>query len=154
MSWVGDSQPDINFDLGLPRYDNSVCPDGSTDLELCDPNISTHDTGGRDPATSAASRGGGAPGSSAPAQAAPAAPGTPPPSSAPGLPDDLLPGIPDTDEATNGLEDLLGLPGGAAEGIGKGLGGAANGVGGLGRGKGGGLSPDATEELLEFLYGS
>lgn len=35
---LGDRQPDINFDLGLPPYDPSVCPDGSTNKALCDPN--------------------------------------------------------------------------------------------------------------------
>jgi phospholipid/cholesterol/gamma-HCH transport system substrate-binding protein len=39
---LGDTQPDINFPLNLPRYDGSVCPDGSTNHALCDPNISTN----------------------------------------------------------------------------------------------------------------
>jgi len=39
---LGDKQPDINFPLNLPRYDDSVCPDGSTRLALCDPTISTN----------------------------------------------------------------------------------------------------------------
>jgi len=38
---LGDVQPDINFDLGLGRYDKSVCPDGSTNLALCDPTLSS-----------------------------------------------------------------------------------------------------------------
>ena len=147
MCWVGDSQPDINFDLGLPRYDNSVCPDGSTHLDICDPNISTHDTGGRDPNNPAAARGGGEPGSAPTAPGAPAAPGAAPPALGDGPLDELLPGVPATEEATNGLEDLLGLPDGAGNGIG--------GIGkGIGRGKQGGLGDNATEELLEFLYGN
>lgn len=40
VSWLGANQADISYDLGLGRYDNSVCPHGSTDLELCDPEIS------------------------------------------------------------------------------------------------------------------
>ncbi|MFN2612430.1 MAG: MlaD family protein [Solirubrobacterales bacterium] len=44
-SILGDNQPGIG-DPGptanLNRYDNSVCPDGSTDLSICDPAISTH----------------------------------------------------------------------------------------------------------------
>lgn len=40
VSWLGANQPDISYDLGLGRYDNSVCRHGSTDLELCDPEIS------------------------------------------------------------------------------------------------------------------
>jgi ABC-type transporter Mla subunit MlaD len=148
VSWVGDTQPDLNYPLNLPRYDNSVCPDGSTHLEICDPNISTHDTGGREPETTAASRGGGATGSPGTAASTPATPGSPP-NTAPGVPDEVLPGIPATEEATSGLEDLLGLPGGAGEGIGE----IGKGIGG-GKGKGGGLNPNETEELLEFLFGS
>ena len=37
VSWLGPNQPDISFDLGLPPYDPAVCPQGSTDLSLCDP---------------------------------------------------------------------------------------------------------------------
>ncbi len=46
VSVLGDNQPGIGVTSGptanLPRYDNSVCPNGSTDLDLCDPTISTH----------------------------------------------------------------------------------------------------------------
>jgi ABC-type transporter Mla subunit MlaD len=34
---LGDTQPDINFPLNLPPYDRSVCPDGSTRRDICDP---------------------------------------------------------------------------------------------------------------------
>ena len=37
-TWLGPNQPGINDDLGLPPYDPSVCPDGSDDPEICDPN--------------------------------------------------------------------------------------------------------------------
>jgi virulence factor Mce-like protein len=37
VSWLGDTQPGINQDIGSPPYDPSVCPDGSTDLSLCNP---------------------------------------------------------------------------------------------------------------------
>jgi ABC-type transporter Mla subunit MlaD len=37
VAWLGDRQPDISEPLGLPPYDPSVCPDGSTDTNLCDP---------------------------------------------------------------------------------------------------------------------
>jgi phospholipid/cholesterol/gamma-HCH transport system substrate-binding protein len=150
VSWVGKRQPDINFDLGLPRYDNSVCPNGSTDLALCDPSISTHDSGGRLPEGGAERLAGGpADGSGAPAPTAPTAPTAPAPSSEPGAspaaPGDALPGLPPPGEAGQGLEDLLGLPGDAASGLGKGPAG----------GNGGGRpNQDATEELLDFLYGS
>jgi phospholipid/cholesterol/gamma-HCH transport system substrate-binding protein len=46
VSILGDNQPGIGVTSGptanLQRYDNSVCPDGSSDLALCDPAISTH----------------------------------------------------------------------------------------------------------------
>lgn len=41
VGWLGDSQPGINEDLNLPPYDPSVCPEGSSDLELCDPEGAT-----------------------------------------------------------------------------------------------------------------
>ena len=41
VGWLGPNQPDVTFDLGLPRYDDSVCPHGSTHPEICDPEIST-----------------------------------------------------------------------------------------------------------------
>ena len=147
VSWVGKSQPDVNFDLGLPRYDNSVCPDGSTDPELCDPNISTHDSGGRLPEgeEAATDRGrGGSPGGAsggppkAPGSPAGAAPDAP---SAPGVP---APGVPGGGEAAQGLEDLLALPGGGPPG----------GNGGGQGGGGGRPGSAATEELLDFLYGN
>jgi hypothetical protein len=37
----------------LPRYDNSVCPDGSTVPQICDENISTHTAAGLKGATPA-----------------------------------------------------------------------------------------------------
>ncbi len=145
VSWIGANQPDINFDLGLPRYDNSVCPQGSTDLELCDPSISTHDSGGRLPEGSSSRAISGTAGSN----------GQPPPGGsgsdgAAPAPDAPPLGIgPDSGGATNGLGDILGLPEDAVDGIGQGLGGHG-GHGGGGHGPG----SQATEELLEFLYGS
>jgi ABC-type transporter Mla subunit MlaD len=40
-AFLGNAQPDINFPLNLPPYDPSVCPDGSADLSLCDPNAAS-----------------------------------------------------------------------------------------------------------------
>jgi virulence factor Mce-like protein len=37
VAWLGDTQPGINQDIGSPPYDPSVCPEGSTDLSLCNP---------------------------------------------------------------------------------------------------------------------
>jgi ABC-type transporter Mla subunit MlaD len=46
---LGDRQPGINYGRqpsglfgNLPRYDASVCPDGSTVPQICDPSINTH----------------------------------------------------------------------------------------------------------------
>jgi ABC-type transporter Mla subunit MlaD len=46
---LGDRQPGINYGRqpsglfgNLPRYDASVCPDGSTVPQICDPTINTH----------------------------------------------------------------------------------------------------------------
>jgi phospholipid/cholesterol/gamma-HCH transport system substrate-binding protein len=147
VSWVGKNQPDINYPLNLPRYDNSVCPDGSTHLELCDPDISTHDSGGRIPEDEQEDRLVGGPSGSGGGRdpAVPAAPGAPPGSApAPSAPGGAgaVPGLPAPGEATQGLEDLLGLPGDA--------------LGDLGKkpGKPGRPSADVTEELLDFLYGT
>jgi ABC-type transporter Mla subunit MlaD len=41
VSWTGPNQPGITRPVNLPRYDDSVCPDGSTRPDLCDPTIST-----------------------------------------------------------------------------------------------------------------
>ena len=55
---LGDRQPGINYARQpsglfghLPRYDNSVCPDGSTVPAICDENISTHTAAGLKGAT-------------------------------------------------------------------------------------------------------
>ena len=37
VAWLGPNQPGLNQDLNLPPYDPSVCPEGSNDLELCNP---------------------------------------------------------------------------------------------------------------------
>ncbi len=37
VAWLGDQQPGLSEDVPLPPYDPSVCPEGSANLELCDP---------------------------------------------------------------------------------------------------------------------
>jgi virulence factor Mce-like protein len=37
VGWLGPNQPGINQDVGTPPYDPSVCPNGSTDISLCNP---------------------------------------------------------------------------------------------------------------------
>jgi phospholipid/cholesterol/gamma-HCH transport system substrate-binding protein len=79
---LGDTQPGINFDLGLGRYDKSVCPDGSTNLALCDPTKAS-----------------GTASAKAPAGLTPGKQGSAPP----------LPG-PTTAEEDEEIKDILGLP--------------------------------------------
>ncbi|MFN8150495.1 MAG: MlaD family protein [Solirubrobacterales bacterium] len=38
VAWLGRNQPGINQQVDVPPYDPSVCPQGSTNLALCDPN--------------------------------------------------------------------------------------------------------------------
>jgi ABC-type transporter Mla subunit MlaD len=137
VAWLGANQPGLNVDLGLPRYDDSVCPQGSTDLSLCDPNVSTdgpgaHATGATAARAAAAARAPGA--GAAPGGALPDGPPAPEiaPGSAPGgalgdLPADLV-------------EDLLALPGESLPG------GRERGPG---EGRGGN---QAVEDLLDFLF--
>lgn len=140
VSWIGENQPDVNLDLGLPRYDNSVCPDGSTELSLCDPAISTHDTGGyvdrgaADETFESAATGRPGAAGEGPGGGGIAADTGPGGDAGPG---GLLPPLLPEDEAEV-LEDLLDRPG----------------AGGGGSGPGGGPSDQATENLLDFLYGN
>ena len=172
VAWLGDSAPGINEDLGLPRYDPSVCPNGTEPEraaeELCDPDVPSN----RDSVanfSSATDRDG----DGAPDEGAAAAPGT----STPPVTGGPIPGLPaapgEAEDVQSGLEDLLGLPGGAGglDDIGKGVGdGLGNALGGKGKGKGdgkgdgkgngggggggvGGAGTQATDELMDFLFG-
>ena len=150
-AFLGPNQPGINEDLGLPRYDPSVCPQGTKPerarQELCDPNVASNRTSmeatssGSVTATDAGPSDSGASGIDS----------TPATGPIPGLP--AAPG--GAEEAQQGLEDLLGIPGGAAaQEQGQELGdqSSGKGPGGLStEGKGG---PQATDELMEFLFGS
>ncbi len=140
VAWLGDSAPGINEDIGLPRYDPSVCPKGtkpaSAAQELCDPNIPSNRSAAR--ISSAGS------GSATGDGSADSATGTTPATPTSPIPD--LPGVPgDASAAQSGLEDLLGLPGGGGvTDIGKGLGGK----------NGNGSGAQATDELMDFLFGN
>ena len=84
VAWLGRNQPGINQDLGIPPYDSSVCPQGSTDTSICDPSSSLAATAAAK-ASGKRARSGEAAGGNAPAAAAtrrmaaalPAGPGTP-----------------------------------------------------------------------------
>ncbi|HEY6771244.1 MAG TPA: hypothetical protein VI035_02220 [Solirubrobacterales bacterium] len=109
---LGDRQPGINYARqpsglfgNLPRYDGSVCPDGSTVPQICDPAINTHAA----QATLKAS-----PSQPAPQAAQPAQPQTPQQKQQQKQLDKLLdtvkkPGKP-TNETVQKLQDLLNLP--------------------------------------------
>lgn len=140
VAWLGDSAPGINEDLGLPRYDPSVCPRGTEPEraaeELCDPNTPSNRESTAFHSGSSLGTQGAEPGESGDAADAATPPLTGP---IPGLP--AVPG--EAEAVQQGLEDLLGVPEGAnLENLGKGLG--ANGKGGQ----------QSTDELMDFLFGS
>lgn len=134
---LGDSQPGINEDLNLPPYDPSVCPDGSTEPEICDPagpstaaseqpgsrsqgGIDQSGSSGSDPGGSAPPTGGGGGGGNLPG--AGDLPDLPEPPSVGG---GGLPGLDDLDDAL-GLKRRGAAPGGSG----------------------------ATDDLLGYLFGS
>jgi len=167
VSWVGPTQPGINAGPDLPPYDPSVCPDGSTHPDICNPAGPRQTPQARNAGLE------GAPGTAAPGpQAAPPAAGAPGAGEqAPNLPNlpDLpnlpnapngpklpnvpkppknpnLPNAPDTPEipGLGGLGDLLG--GGGSQSQGDPLGGL-----GLRTGRANGA---ATTDLLNYLFGA
>ena len=133
VSVLGDNQPgigDSGTTANLPHYDNSVCPSGSTDLNICDPSISTH----------------GASVGNAPTQ-----PGTTPQQAlSPQVLHDIQQGKP----IPKPLQELLGLPNGGP------LLNQALGQLGIGQGQGAAPSqpapaPNSADgSLLNFLFGS
>jgi ABC-type transporter Mla subunit MlaD len=140
VAWLGPNQPGISEDIPLPRYDDSVCPEGSNAPELCDPNVSTD-------SKAAGVEGGGAPGGGGQAEA------YQPPPATPGSPEAPGPGAPGIDlpggaggggggGGTPSLEDLLDLPPDVTDP-----------GGGLGLGQNGpGAGGQAADDLLDFLY--
>jgi virulence factor Mce-like protein len=165
VSWVGPTQPGVNAGPQLPPYDPSVCPDGSTHPDICNP------AGPRQtPQARNTQQDQGAPAAAAPVPGAAAAPETPGAGGeggpqVPGLPnlpgvkgpklpdlpkDPKNPNLPNVPDAPNlpglgGLDDLLG-PGGGSQSQ-DGL------LGGLGL-RAGGANDAATNDLLNYLFGS
>ena len=142
VAWLGDSQPGINEDLGLPPYDPSVCPEGSADLTLCDPDgastSSSRKPSGlqRSAGDAEGIRGNGGNGSSLPDLGDLGGGGGGSGGKGAGEIRNGLPG---------GLDEILGLPKPGA------------GLGGLGRlgrrsGNGGNSGGGATSDLLGFLF--
>jgi ABC-type transporter Mla subunit MlaD len=159
---LGPNQPGLNEDLGLPKYDPAVCPNGTEPeaarAELCNPeDPPTTNVGGAERVR----RGGGGGG----AEQAPE-PSTPIPDESggedgsggggggPNLPE-LPPGpLPD-----NVLDDILDLPPSALEELESNLQQGLNGLNLGGRQSGGGAggtsgagSDAATQDLLDFLF--
>jgi virulence factor Mce-like protein len=142
VAWLGPNQPGINQEPGITqisRYDNSVCPQGSTDHALCNPNISIDSSGKvskRSGSGAIQSTGGGTGGGDA---------------IAPGLPPSPLPGSPR--EIERRLDDLLGIGRDRLRDLGDNLrGGSRSGGGGGGGGLLGGGGGGAGD-LLDFLLG-
>ncbi len=148
VSWLGPNQPGLNEDLGLPRYDPSVCPEGTeppaAEEELCSPETSARErarSGGRSAgagrgegsAEQGGNGGNGGNGGGSAGAPAPEAPQGP-------VPDDILDDILDLppealDQLPPELQDQLG--------------------GGVNQGDAG-ATPDggAAEDLLDFLFSS
>jgi phospholipid/cholesterol/gamma-HCH transport system substrate-binding protein len=110
---LGDRQPGINYGRqpsglfgNLPRYDASVCPDGSTVPQICDPTINTHAALSAPNASS--------PQPSQRTQTQPAQPQTPQQQQQQKQLDKLLDTVKNPDKVTNDtvkkLQDLLNLP--------------------------------------------
>ena len=150
---LGPNQPGINEDLGLPRYDPSVCPKGTKPerarIELCDPSTPSNRAAfeGAESPFAAGSGGEGASGDGAAGSSvSPDILGTPGITGAPGTA-----GSPE--DVQEGLEDLLGVGAGAStQGGGKDAGkGVTDAVGG-GEDAGNGEA-QAADELMNFLFG-
>ncbi len=150
VSWLGPTQPGINSGPDLPPYSGQVCPNGSSDLSICNPanprqtgtvrTRSTPAAGGPQletptvPTQPGAQPGGGN-GEGGPKL--PNLPDLPKPPKGPKLPN--VPGVPNL-PSVPGLGDLLGPGGGQGKNVP--LPGPS------------GASPDATNDLLNFLFGT
>ena len=151
IGWLGPNQPGVSEDLGLPKYDPSVCPDGSNAPELCNPADAAAGRSTRSGRAASGGPGGAGPGGLGAGPGVGGGPGA-------GVPD--LPQV-DPGDVRDQLEDLLdeagGLGGGGLGGL-DGLGGLGgrgdkrgDGRGGSG-GSGGGIDKP-TQDLLDFLLG-
>jgi virulence factor Mce-like protein len=147
-TWLGPNQPGISEDLGLPKYDPSVCPQGTSPEhareDLCDPKGQPEGTSAE--AGDGEPRRGGTdePAGGEPGGDDPSAPDSPGSGTGGGT---GLPDIPGTDGIDDIVDDLLELPPEELEDLGvdtpnRGAGGA------------GGGSTEATGDLLDFLMGS
>ncbi len=146
VGMLGPNQPGITVgsdesDLGVGRYPGEVCPDGSDDLEICDP-----DLGAEFPDNARTT-------ASAPKTKAADSAGNEPTAADEGL----LPDVPQTpDEIRDELESLLDLPANSLGALGGKDGKNGKGKRGKGKGKGkagiGAGADAAAQDLLEFLF--
>jgi virulence factor Mce-like protein len=144
-AFLGPNQPGMNENLGLPRYDPSVCPRGTKPeqarIHLCDPNTPSNRSsfeGAEGPFSDGAAGEESASGEGTDPAASPDLLGTPGITGAPGTA-----GSPE--DVQQGLEDLLGVGAGA-----NGQGGGDQAGAGADAGKGG---AQAADELMDFLFG-
>ena len=131
LAWLGRNQPGVSEPTNLPKYDPSVCPEGTEPerarVELCDPaDPSTAREESRRSGRAPDAGGGGDDGQ--------------PGGELPNLPE--LPELPGGGNLPDELGDGLNLPN---------LGGGGKKNGG-GRGGGGDGAGQATEDLLDFLF--
>jgi ABC-type transporter Mla subunit MlaD len=148
VSWLGPHQPGINAGPQLPPYSGSVCPQGSTDLSLCNPANPRQANNSRRPTPPAV----GGPAATPPTPSTPGgAGGQPGLPQAPNLP--TLPNLPQAPKLPHVPKPpSLPVPGG----LGGLLGGQQENGGGLGGALGGDgqRSGGATNDLLNFLFGA
>jgi ABC-type transporter Mla subunit MlaD len=159
VSWLGPNQPGINSGPSLPPYHDAVCPAGTDP-----PSLSGICSPGLNPRQTRSTRNTQTPGATGPAvpAPAPAAPGAsggeagggegqPKLPNLPNLPDvpkgPKLPNVPNLPNVP-GIGGLGGLLGGDGQQSGGGL------LGSGGQQSGGGATPGATNDLLNFLFGT
>ncbi len=147
VSVLGDNQPGVNtytnpsgLTGNLQRYDDSVCPQGSTNLAVCDPSISTHGPSTR----RAQGRVGDAP--AAPSEELQEA-----------LTPEVLEDIQQGEPVPDDVQDALDTPEGQAllDQVGGDLGALLDQtLGGLGGGSSRSTDQQTATQLLDFLFGS
>jgi ABC-type transporter Mla subunit MlaD len=143
VSWLGPNQPGVNQDLGLPKYDPSVCPKGTTpaaaQAELCnpsDPASARSRSGGGSPAAGGGAGGGEGGGDSTGGGGGSGGGGS---ATAPGSPTDQIP--------NDILDQILDLPPEALDQLPQDL---QDQLGGATQGG----QPGAASDLLDFLFSS
>ena len=155
VAWLGDKQPGLSEQIDVPPYDPSVCPEGSANLELCNP-AGARFSAASSSADAGRARGAGAAGTDGalPPRTDPTAPdsgGTSGSADDSGSSTGETPTTPETPDAVPGATEETPGPG-TIDDI---LDDTVNGVtGGLGRGAQSSPSTTANNDLLGYLFGS